>query len=112
MIYHLATHDDWATAQTMGYYTAPSFDAEGFIHCSTALQLRSVANLLFKGRPDLVLLVIDPNVLTVPVQYDPSQAPDGIIDHFPHIYGAINLDAVIQATPLTPNADGTFTLPL
>lgn len=112
MIYHLATQEDWAMAQTLGYYTTPTFQTEGFIHCSTALQVRSVLNYRFHGRPDMVLLVINTDALTSPVQFDPNQAPDGIIDHFPHIYGSLNLDAIVQVMPLTPNADGGFTLTL
>lgn len=112
MIYHLATQEDWAIAQTNGYYKTSNFDLEGFIHCSTALQVRSVANARFLNRPDMLLLVINPDLLTAPIQFDPNQAPDGIIDHFPHIYGAINFEAIVQATALTPNVDGTFTLPL
>ena len=69
---------------------------EGFIHASTAEQVPLVAGAYYRGVPDLVLLVIDTErvrpgapLRTVPGQPDP----------YPHIYGPLNLDAVVETRP-------------
>ena len=67
MIYHITTQSEWLSAQQTGAYTAPSLEAEGFIHCSHAHQIVGTANFLFKGQNDLILLAIDPEKLDVPL---------------------------------------------
>lgn len=111
-IFHIATKDGWSEAQLLGRYVPDNFDAEDFIHCSKPEQLVEVANSLFRGRDDLVLLVIDRDKVTAPIkEEDPGDLkPTGKI--YPHIYGALNLEAVIEAKEFKPNSDGTFTLPV
>jgi uncharacterized protein (DUF952 family) len=84
---------------------ADSLVAEGFIHCSDAHQVAWVANQRFRGRQDLVLLHIDPARLGSEVRYENLE---GGIQHFPHVYGAIPVSAVLEVTPLQPSDDGTF----
>jgi len=116
-ILHITSRVDWAEAQAKGFYVTPSLESEGFIHCSTAGQVVRVANSVFPGHTDLILLQIDTEKLTAPIKREPpvhipGTAPkttDGEL--FPHIYGKINLDAVIGTIDFPPNADGTFSLP-
>ena len=91
-----------------GRYEVESLTSEGFIHCSERAQVTGTANLLFRGRDDLVLLVIDEQRLDAPVKREPA-VPGGPL--FPHIYGPLNLDAVAQILPFSPGEDGTFVLP-
>lgn len=90
-IYHVTTQAEWAAATTAGAYEAPSLKEEGFIHCSQATQVSGVLERYFKGKTNLVKLVIDTDKLTSQLVYEwsPSTA-----DTFPHIYGPINTDAV------------------
>ena len=111
-IYHLAAADEWEAAQTAGDYrrsTAErSLEQEGFIHCSTAAQVRGTADAFYRGRADVVLLVIDPGRITSEIRVEvPGDRPDG----FPHIYGPIDLDAVVAATPLAAGPDGCLEVP-
>ncbi len=112
-IFHITTRAAWRDAEASGSYTAPSLDAEGFIHCSTRTQVVETANLFYRGQNDLVLLCIDPSKLTAPLRYeapaDAAQRPDA--GRFPHVYGPLNLDAVTSVVPLPPSADGSFVLP-
>ncbi|MBI5666897.1 MAG: DUF952 domain-containing protein [Chloroflexi bacterium] len=117
MIYHIARQEDWQAAQRAGSYQTDSLASQGFIHCSTREQVTRVANAIFRGQRDLVLLVIAPGKLAVPLKFEPPVHPEtgqpetGTGEQFPHIYGAINLDAVVQVLPFLPDATGVFTLP-
>ncbi|MBS1564177.1 MAG: DUF952 domain-containing protein [Bacteroidetes bacterium] len=93
-IYHVTTATEWNAAKAKGAYEAPSLAAEGFIHCSAdEEQVKGVLERYFKGKTGLVKLVIDTDKLNSPFIYEwsPSTA-----DTFPHIYGPINTEAVID----------------
>ena len=111
VIYHIATRADWETALTDGEYTRSSVDKslaeEGFIHASQASQVARTANKFYRDVPgDLVLLVIDPGLLRAEVRYE--DVPGAELP-FPHIYGPLNTDAVVEVRPFAPGPDGTFT---
>ena len=116
-ILHITSMPEWQTALDVGAYRAPSLEKDGFIHCSTREQVLPVANNFYRGQTDLVLLVIDTNKLTAPLKFEgpinpqTGQPETDVHDLFPHVYGAINLDAVTKIVPFPPNVDGTFTLP-
>lgn len=107
-VFHLATRAAWQEAQRLRSYRPASLSSEGFIHCSTPAQLLGVANSLYRGRHDLVLLVIDVARLTAPVRYEDCYASG---QAYPHLYGPLNLEAVIAVYDFPPQADGTFRLP-
>lgn len=114
-IYHITSRAEWGSAQAKGEYVAPSLKSEGFIHCSTAAQVVHVANAFYRGRSGLVLLVLDETGLSSELRWEPPDGPPaaGISasDLFPHIYGAINLQAVVRILDLEPDSAGTFYLP-
>jgi uncharacterized protein (DUF952 family) len=93
IIYHVTTAADWKAAQQKGFYDHPSLVAEGFIHCSQEHQVAGVLQRYFAGKKDLLKLVIDTDKLTSKLVFDwsPSTA-----DTFPHVYGTINIDAVVD----------------
>ncbi len=93
VIYHVTTAKEWQSAKETGMYTSPSLQAEGFIHCSgNDAQVAGVLKRYFAGKTNLLKLVIDTDKLTSRFIYEwsPSTA-----DTFPHVYGPINVDAVI-----------------
>lgn len=98
VIYHLTTLQEWEDAQDKGTYEPPSYQREGFIHCSTQEQLEGVLQKHFKQHENLVKLIIDPSRLTSILRYD----KDGNQQEFPHIYGPLNLEAVTQIVFLDP----------
>ncbi|MEI9911698.1 MAG: DUF952 domain-containing protein [Bacteroidota bacterium] len=93
IIYHVTTGADWSAAKEKGFYEHPSLKAEGFIHCSQDHQVAGVLERYFAGQTDLVKLVIDTDKLTSKFIFDWSPS---VQDTFPHIYGPINTDAVID----------------
>ncbi len=108
MIYHITRKADWERAALLRLYMADSLASQGFIHCSTAEQVLNTANKFYLGQPHLMLLVIEESLVKAPVQFENLE---GGAEQFPHIYGALNLDAVLKAVDFTPNEDGTFQMP-
>lgn len=96
-IYHVTTRQEWQDAQEKGQYEAASLAAEGFIHASEERQIAGVLDRFFEGKSDLVRLEINTELLTSPLYYDWSES---IEDTFPHIYGPINLDAVVAVSEI------------
>ena len=93
IIYHVTTQAEWDAALISGQYEASSLALEGFIHCSTENQVAGVLERYFKGKENLVKLIIDTAKLSNRLQFD--LAPS-IGQEFPHVYGTINVDAVIN----------------
>jgi uncharacterized protein (DUF952 family) len=92
LIYHVTTTTEWETAKQKGFYESLALKEEGFIHCSEERQVESVLTRYFSNKSNLVKLRIDTDKLNSQLIYDWSNA---IEDTFPHVYGNINLDAVI-----------------
>jgi uncharacterized protein (DUF952 family) len=91
-VFHIAENDAWASRSDT--YTPISFDNEGFIHCSTGVQLDRVAAEFYAGRDDLTLLTITAaGVGSILVYEDLYEANEP----YPHVYGPIPLDAVAEA---------------
>jgi len=115
MILHITTYNDWENSQIEGEYSAPSLKSDGFIHCSTVEQVVNTANTFFKSQDGLVLLCIDENKLKPECKYeDPAgggKHDPTVGNLFPHIYGPINISAVIKVIDFQPNESGVFSLP-
>jgi len=109
VILHIISEEDWKKAQTEGVHTPSSLDDEGFIHCSTLEQVNWVANSFFKGHTDLLILYIDGEKVKERIIYEDT-ANIGML--FPHIYGPLNLDAVLRVVAIKPSKDGSFDLPI
>jgi uncharacterized protein (DUF952 family) len=105
VIFHIATGRDWACATSSGTYTTESLHRHGVISCSSAAQHAAAANHLFAGRIDLILLLIDTDRLESEVRFERADAHGQPV---PRVYGPVNLDAVFEATPYRPGADGWF----
>jgi uncharacterized protein (DUF952 family) len=115
MIFHIVRRSDWDSAVARGLYEPSSLAAEGFMHCSTLAQLTNTAARHFRGQTGLVVLGIDESRLRASLKYEPpapvlneNPNPDTL---FPHIYGALNLDAVVRVIDFPSSTDGTFELP-
>ncbi len=100
MIYHVVSIEDWRKAQLQGFYEAASLAAEGFIHCSKAEQVKGVLERYYAGQTGLLLLHIDEAKLTAALTYELALS---VNEAFPHIYGPLNLAAVIHVDELSTN---------
>ena len=100
-IYHLALQRDWVAAQDAGDYRVSTLgstlDEVGFVHASRSWQVQAVYDGFYREvREPLVLLEIDPAKLTSEVRLEvPARGEEA----FPHIYGPLDLPAVVSALP-------------
>lgn len=92
-IYHVTTKEQWAEAQLAGHYDSDTLATEGFIHCSTEPQVAGVLERYYKGRTGLVKLKIEKAKVDRPLIFELAGS---INEVFPHIHGALNLDAVVE----------------
>jgi uncharacterized protein (DUF952 family) len=109
-VFHIAEARDWDAAAAAGLYRRStrgrSLEEVGFIHCSHRHQVERVANAAYRDAGPLYLLTIDPDRLGKTERRDESS--DGGTETFPHLYGPLPLNAVIEVAPLQPSPGGLF----
>lgn len=109
LIYHIANAADWQQAQASGEYRKSTrgrtLEQQGFIHASTAEQVAPVANAVYVGDQGLLVLVIDETRVKPAIVYEPVPDWD---KPFPHIYGPLNINAVVKTFPLPQDDQGLF----
>ena len=131
LIFHIGDFHDWVEAKANGEYRMSTRGHKladvGFIHASTAEQVESVANAVFRGARGLILLVIDPARVTSEIRYEPAmvenpqarrvvseaktERQETVTAYFPHIYGPLNVNAVIEALAFDAESNGRFYFP-
>ena len=84
-----------------------SLAEQGFVHCSFASQVGRIAELVYAGRTDVVLLRIDPDRVGHEIRVENLE---GGSEGFPHIYGPVAVDAVVRADPVPLGGDGRLVL--
>lgn len=110
-IYTLVRGEDWRAAEAVGEYRGSADDTrDGFLHFSTAAQVRASAAKHRTGEPDLFLVEVDVATLGDVLRWEPaaSRSRPGL---FPHLYGPLPLAAVRSVTKLPLNPDGTHAFP-
>lgn len=138
MILHIVKRGEWDAAVARGSYAPASLRVEGFIHCSTPAQVIDTANRFYRGQSDLVVVLIEESRVKAEVRWEapaernsgrsdstaePSpilsrkgtgEAPEGTDEApgelFPHLYGELNVDAVVKVIELVWEEDRGFRL--
>lgn len=105
---HMTTPSAWRAALAVETLVTKSLAIDGFIHMSTADQLVSVADRLFAGSDDVLVLIVDLARLTNPVRWEPGVPTDPPSSRFPHLYGPLPTSAVTSVMPYRPGPDGAF----
>ena len=110
-VYKVLDSELWERAEREGRFAGSGIDlADGFIHFSTAEQVRETVAKHFAGQNDLVLVAVDGAVLAKmgdAYRYEPSRG--GAM--FPHLYAEMPMDAVLWSRPLPLRADGAHEFP-
>ncbi|RUV16402.1 DUF952 domain-containing protein, partial [Mesorhizobium sp. M5C.F.Ca.IN.020.32.2.1] len=108
IIYKIVPEALWREAERNGRFTGAPIDvADGFIHFSTAGQARETAAKHFAGQTGLLLVAIDGAKLGDLLKYEVSRG--GAL--FPHLYGPLDLKAVVLVQPLPLGTDGLHQFP-
>jgi uncharacterized protein (DUF952 family) len=107
-IYKICEPAAWRAAAATGTYQGSAVDArDGFIHFSTAEQLAETAAKHFARQTDLMLIAVDADALGAALKWEPSRGGE----LFPHLYGALPVDAVRWTKLLPDEVEGRRALP-
>jgi len=104
-IYLLSSKAEYDNALNKGVLVRDSLETEGFIHASPKSELTRVANKYYKDTVDPLILVVDKSKVTAEIKWEP--ATGGL---YPHIYGPLNVDAIVYEQKIALNDDGEFDL--
>lgn len=104
-IYLLSSQKEYQQALSTGSLIRDSIEEEGFIHASPKSQLTRIANKYYTATEEPLILVVDKSKVTSPVKWEP--ATGGL---YPHIYGPLNTDAIVEAQPIALNDNGKYAL--
>lgn len=107
-IFKIVHTSEWAVVAGGDYLGSAKDRADGFLHFSTAEQVMGTLTRYYADADDLLLVAVDRDVLGDALKYELSR--DGQL--FPHLYGALPLQAVRWARPIARNRDGGFVLPI
>lgn len=111
IIFHLAPADRWMAWPANEPYIPAEYAVDGFVHCTEGEELViRVANTIYREtQGDVVLLVIAVERLTAPVRWE-HPVDDNLAPLFPHVYGPINPEAIIEVRHIKRDIDGAFLL--
>lgn len=108
LVYNLCRRPDWEAAVARGEYRGSADDLrDGFIHFSTAAQVKESAAKHRAGVPDLLLLTVPAARLGAALRWEPSRGGQ----LFPHLYAALRVADVARVEPLPLGADGRHVFP-
>lgn len=97
MIYRISGMEEWEVVKQRALYEPRDLQEEGFIHACLPHQVEGVRERWFRGVTGLRLLEIDESKLTAKVIMEKGK---DVGDDFPHVYGPINVDAIVSVTEL------------
>ena len=102
------TEDNWLSIKSHVFYRPHSFERDGYIHCSFEDQVIKVAETLYRGREDLVILCINENrvqsILKVEDLFN-------LNEEYPHLYGELPINSIERVVPLNVLPNGDFEKP-
>jgi len=108
LIFHMARQPEWAVAATSGtYHGAVEDRADGFIHFSTASQIRESAAKHRSNESGLILIACNPKALGHKLKWE--RAHKGEL--FPHLYGELPVKAIVWTTTLNVDDNGLHVFP-
>ena len=107
-VYKIVTRAAFEAAAAAGEFPQMPIDLkDGFIHFSTAAQLRETLQLHFAGQSDLVVFAVKPHDMGAGLRWEASRGGQ----LFPHHYGPLGREAIGRQVIVSVGADGAVDLP-
>ena len=107
IIFHISKREQWEKTKLERVYRTDTLASQGYIHCSNSQQIVKVANVKYHGQKELVLLYITTDRVQSEIKYENA----GNEELYPHIYGPLNIDAIVNVIDFKPTENGNFVLP-
>lgn len=101
LIFHVLSKRMWQEFNTGGYYNPVGSRYDEGIVCVKANRLKEYINDNFKGRRQVLLLVIDKSRLVSKIEFDKERG-------FILVKDKINMDSVLDKLFIKPNKEGIF----
>ena len=109
LIYKICPASAWREAERQGVYRGSADDArDGFIHFSSAAQVKETARKHFLGQKALFLIEVDTEALGERLRWERSRNDE----LFPHLYGELDLGTVVGVFSMRARADGSHEIPV
>ncbi len=109
LIYKVVSDQQWAVATEQGEFHGAAIDlTDGYIHFSTAEQLRETVEKHFAGQTDLLLVGVDVDSLGDELKWEPSRG--GAL--FPHLYAPLSIKSVVMTSQMPLGKDGKHVIPI
>jgi uncharacterized protein (DUF952 family) len=107
-IYKICPASAWREAERQGVFRGSPVDVrDGFIHFSTAAQVAETARKHFAGQAGLFLIAVDADALGDALRWERSRNDE----LFPHLYGELDLGAVVGIHSMLTRSDGSHDIP-
>lgn len=95
ILFKILTPKQWEDFQLSGIFKGSPLDIQdGYLHCSTSQQYQKVRRKFFANELEVILLHLDVKKISAPIKWETSPSSG---EAYPHIYGNLLLDAVIDA---------------
>jgi uncharacterized protein (DUF952 family) len=108
IIYKIVPEDLWRASEPTGRFTgAPVDERDGYIHFSTAAQVKETAARHFAGQSGLLLVAVQSDALGEALRWEPSRGGE----LFPHLFGELPIEAVHSVVPLPVGPAGAHVFP-
>ena len=109
LIFKVVSAKEWSVATEQGEFLGAAIDlTDGYIHFSTADQLRETVEKHFAGQSDLLLVSVDADSLGDDLKWEPSRG--GAL--FPHLYAPLSIKSVVMSTEMPLGEDGRHIIPI
>ena len=105
IILHCIKEREWIEAKKNDYYGEKYIEAEGFIHCSDVNTFHKVAPNFRNAKENLLLLLIETDKVKALIKWEDD---GGYGTNYPHIYGLLNIDAVVDVAPYIKDDNGDW----
>ena len=107
-IYKVTSREVFDASLAAGRFVGMPVDhVDGYLHFSTAAQLRETLRLYFAGQSDLVLFALKAADLGAELRWEPSRGGQ----LFPHLFGDLRMSAVTDSATISVATDGNVELP-